>query len=182
MKKRYTIKDVGKGCVAIKNDGTMEQIKEALRLAFPNDIYGFMMSETYEEQAFFWKCANTNMWTFGNETNLPTQSVKEFLEWQPERGEMVLVRSADNHKWEPRMFLVEITGAREPFITMLHGHEDRLNKELVFDTILWRQIKQIEKPEEIKHELIEVKVTLNGESINPMQFTQEQWNKIIANQ
>ena len=178
MKKEYIIEQVSSGELDLENDGTLEQLKELLTLAFPKDktmLSGY--SKFYGQGVCF-----PNLWMPYEKANCPTQSVKDFFEWKPERGEMVLVRDHDSNEWDSRIFLVEITDATRPFLTVARADQDEFNKGRTFGVIPWRQIKQIEKPEEIKHELIEVKVTLNGESINPMQFTQEQWNKIIANQ
>jgi len=182
MKKEYIAERISKGEIDIENDGTLEQLKELLTLAFPKDHAKLSGSSNIYGRSHF--CPDT--WVPFKTKNRPIQSVKEVFEWKPERGEMVSVKLNYIDEWVPRIFLAEIIGAFRPFMAVRLGHEDEFNDGLGFDTINWTQMKKIEatepKPEEIKHELIEVKVTLNGENINPMQFTHEQWNKIISNQ
>lgn len=72
---KYTIKDLAEGRVAVKNDGTLEELREVLRLAFPlcdsipagdGEIYSLM------------DCSNIKSWGSGMDSSLPIQSVKYF--------------------------------------------------------------------------------------------------------
>ena len=54
----FTIEDLKQGRCAVINDGTLEELREVLRLAFPDSILDVSLDKN---------------------TNLPTQSVKDFL-------------------------------------------------------------------------------------------------------
>jgi len=189
--KKYTIEDARNREVAIENDGTIEQMDEALRLIFSEDPCCKLskLSSFIKTSRFFYAgFGNNRLWDYSNKTNLPTQSVKDFLtpEWKPVRGEMVLVLDTDLQKWEPKIFIAEITGDKKPFLCVLNGHEDEFNGGFGFYIARWSQMKRIETPEteriENPNEMIKVTVTLNGETINPMQLSRKQWGKIRTNQ
>lgn len=79
----YTLSDLANGKVAVINDGTLEELRTILKVAFPNDsiipsgYYAcYMRSEINPKQ---WNCL-TN-------TKLPTQSVKDFIkQLEPENS------------------------------------------------------------------------------------------------
>jgi len=181
--KKYTIEDASKGEVSIKNDGTYEQITVLLSLAFPNDRFRFFPTQDIATAKFFSASPNlAGRYFHSYETDLPTQSVKDFLtpEWKPERGEMVSIGGLGN-----RIFLAEIKGSIHPYIAVDSGDEDRYYNGCTFRTIGYTEIKQIETPEpkqERSIETIEVNVTLNGQNINPMRFSRRAWGKIRTNQ
>ena len=141
MKKEYIIEQVSKGELDLENDGTLEQLKELLTLAFPKDKTRLSGYSKFYRQALYYP----NLWMPYEKSTHPTQSVKDFFEWKPERGEMVLVRDHDSNEWDSRIFLVEITGATRPFVTVARADQDEFNKGLTFGFIPWRQMKQIEK-------------------------------------
>jgi hypothetical protein len=74
----FTIKDLSEGKCAVINDGTLEELKEVLKLAFPNDI-----SKGGGDGSCQWYTASTmfkGQWSgllFLKDE--PTQSVKLFL-------------------------------------------------------------------------------------------------------
>lgn len=71
--KLYTIKDLANGLVAVKNDGTLEELRKVIKLAWPNDI------KTGGCYRFYYKnCAKNEYWP-SDSTDLPKQSVKDFL-------------------------------------------------------------------------------------------------------
>ena len=124
--KKYTIKDLREGLCAAKNDGTLDEMQEVLMLAFPKDNYRFG-NNAYINGAnlFLANKSDPDRWMVADKTNLPTQSIKDFLEWKPELGDMVLVRDNDQREWEPRIFLAEIDGALEPYVVLHSGEEHR---------------------------------------------------------
>ena len=86
--KKYTIEQITKGEVAVKNDGTLEQIQELLDLAFPEDGMVLQKNGSIKDSKFFYCNSYSNKhWSWGNTTDLPTQSVGDFLEteWMPEK-------------------------------------------------------------------------------------------------
>ena len=72
----YTIKDLSEGRVAVINNGSVSELRELLRLAFPSDYSRLQGSERYY---YGIELYGDNSWTGDFETNLPTQSVKDFL-------------------------------------------------------------------------------------------------------
>lgn len=77
MKKEFfNIEDLAQGRCAVKNDGTLEELREALNRAFPDDKAKVSGCYKYYEKD---KYQTRNFWTCDSETDLPTQSVKDFL-------------------------------------------------------------------------------------------------------
>jgi hypothetical protein len=73
--KKYTIEDLATGKCAVINDGSVEELREVLKRAFPNDL----SPEDFRYEKYFRKNNTFSRWTWGNDYNLPTQSVKDFL-------------------------------------------------------------------------------------------------------
>mgnify|MGYP006431339535 CR=1 FL=1 len=100
----YTIQDLREGRVAVKNDGTLQELQKVLRKAFPEDntnIHGD--SITYYKCNLFeknWKPSSyiTNL--------LPVQSVKDFLQ---ESGypKVMWVRQNSFGYWHKRVVVGE---------------------------------------------------------------------------
>ena len=81
----YTIKDLSEGKCAVKNDGTLEELREVLKLAFPKDSFILSGGGTY----YYPHEYNPGRWVGNNFTNLPKQSVKQFLVTSSEyKGEL----------------------------------------------------------------------------------------------
>jgi hypothetical protein len=78
---KYTIKDLSTGKCAVKNDGTIRQLEEVLKLAFPNDPTPII---PYWEHLFFSASNNNpNSWEYFDdalEFDYPVQSVNNFLD------------------------------------------------------------------------------------------------------
>lgn len=69
----YTIKDLSEGRCAVKNDGTLEELRKVLKKAFPKDLtYTKGISDFYYRYSAISSCGN-------DFTYLPFQSVKDFL-------------------------------------------------------------------------------------------------------
>ena len=75
IKSTYTIDDVRNGKCAILNDGTLEELRTVLKIAFPKDEYPASGTSEY----YFRDNYRHHLWIWCDVTNLPTQSVKEFL-------------------------------------------------------------------------------------------------------
>lgn len=83
---KYTIEDLAAGRCAVKNDGTLEELKEVLKLAFPSD-----KTNTNGTCTFYHKISGGSSWVTSNNTNIPTQSVKDFISKDnPETQESIL--------------------------------------------------------------------------------------------
>lgn len=71
----FTIEDLRNGKCAVKNDGTLEELEQVLKLAFPKDIA--CIAGAYN--LYIMHHNNKKFWFGVDQTDLPTQSVKEFL-------------------------------------------------------------------------------------------------------
>jgi hypothetical protein len=70
---KFTIQDLAYGKCAVVNDGSLEELREVLKLAFPDD-------ETITSGSFrHYMLGSKYEWMTSDFTHLPTQSVKEFL-------------------------------------------------------------------------------------------------------
>jgi hypothetical protein len=67
------IKQLKEGKIAVHNDGTLKELTEVLRYAFPKDGWSITGANKY-----YISHGNTH-WILTNETDLPSYSVKEFL-------------------------------------------------------------------------------------------------------
>ena len=75
---KYIIQDLADGKCAVLNDGTVEELREVLRKAFPEDtIFIEGLSKYYYKHIF---SGNYGVWVSNEEIRLPIQSVKDFLE------------------------------------------------------------------------------------------------------
>jgi hypothetical protein len=76
---KYTIKDLAEGKCAVINEGTLEELRQVLGTAFPNQ------SRLVRGEAVFYFLyeEGEDAWTGENLTNLPAQSVRDFLMTQP---------------------------------------------------------------------------------------------------
>lgn len=72
--KKYTIQDLADGKCAVKNDGSLNELRRVLGLAFPNDDASVEGSHLYYEKDPF-----GNNWTCNELTFLPSRSPKHFL-------------------------------------------------------------------------------------------------------
>jgi hypothetical protein len=100
-----------------------------------------------------------------NQWNEPT-------EWQPKRGDRVLVWDDDEKLTEERIFLAEIKGSILPIVTVTFDYENDFKKENEFETTEWKNMKplQDEQPKEtdFKTKVIELVEKRIEESIEKM--------------
>lgn len=80
----YTLNDLTKGRVAVINDGISEELFKVLKFAFPKDsICTSVTLETFDKIfnvcKYYFMDDNEEQWDYSNYTELPTQSVKVFL-------------------------------------------------------------------------------------------------------
>jgi hypothetical protein len=90
------IKELSEGKCAVKNDGTLEELKSVLRAAVTK-WYDCLMGDSL----FYF--INNGLWQVDNTTDLHAYSVKDFLkeekeEWEPKWGEEVEI-SDDEKYW-----------------------------------------------------------------------------------
>ena len=80
------IKQLREGTIALKNDGTLDELNKVLIYAFPNDVQS---SKGYCK--YYFVSEDKNYWAFNDTTDLPLHSVKEFLEPENEYPKVMKV-------------------------------------------------------------------------------------------
>ena len=80
------IKQLREGTIALKNDGTLDELNKVLRYTFPNDVPS---SKGYCK--YYFVSEDKNYWSFNDTTDLPTHSVKEFLKPESEYPKVMKV-------------------------------------------------------------------------------------------
>jgi len=73
---KYTIKDLAEGRCAVIKDGTLDELRKVINLAFPTDVDAIPAGNS---RVYFRSLKNTLHWDSSNVTELPVQSVKDFL-------------------------------------------------------------------------------------------------------
>tara|TARA_R100001244_G_scaffold101776_2_gene75887 strand:+ start:2877 stop:3371 length:495 start_codon:yes stop_codon:yes gene_type:complete len=139
---RDNIKEVAEGRLAIKNDSTVKELREVVKLCFPTDI--FKASGCNE---FYFKHAdeeNVGEWDSSDTTNFPTISVKDLLEWTPVRGEVVMV-SVNKTDYHTRIFVAYIEGSEYPNHCVNKDDGTRFLKGDSFNSTKWRYMKRKEE-------------------------------------
>ena len=178
---KYTIEDGSKGKVAIKNDGTVEQLQELLILMFPSDKSHLRFGPSTGGSSFYYLSDYADgLWSCSNKTDLPTQSVKDFLEteWKPKKGDDVLVRESEYTAWVKRIFFTEIEGCLNPYITVSYVDEIKLHEGFGFRITPWAEMKQL-PPEEPKEPKIEFSVMVNGKETK-LSLEKSEWDKLMS--
>ena len=80
------IKQLREGTVAVKNDCTIDELNKVLKYAFPNDY-----TKSNGNRKYYFKHYDANIWMWGEKTDLPTHSVKEFLKPESEYPKVMKV-------------------------------------------------------------------------------------------
>ena len=137
---KFTIKDLMEGRCAVKNDGSLRDLIKVLTLAFPDDVQPKGLRSFY-----FRSRISSERWNSSDTVNIPSQSVKLFLETAfPKRGDRILV-SNDNGKWVERTFITFIEGELYPVVCVDISHECSFkhgNKFLTYNWCYWKPIEE----------------------------------------
>ena len=80
------IKQLREGTIALKNDGTLDELRKVLKYAFPLDI-----GNTTGLYLNYSASNKKNYWTGADTPNLPSHSVKEFLKPENEYPKVMKV-------------------------------------------------------------------------------------------
>ena len=151
------IKQLREGTIAIKNDGTIDELNKVLKYAFPNDY-----TKSNGNRKYYFKHDDENIWMWGEKTDLPTHSVKEFLKPESEYPKVMKVSMFPIKTKEQ----FENAGTRVVFMKK----NDRF--------IAWTNAKTIEKSEyEVATYPWSYAVDLNWqpeEETKPLKLTMEQ--------
>ena len=175
---KYTIKQLSEGEVAAKNDGTLEQTQKLMNLAFPEDSFIISESSFISYSKFFYLSPySKGRWTHGSKTDLPTQSVEDFLdaEWKPKRGDDVLVKDEVDTIWSKRTFITEIDGCVHPYVTVNSSCEVNFREGLGFGVDNWDEMKQLP----FKEPKIEFSVMVNGQETK-LSLEKSEWDKLMS--
>ena len=146
------IKKLAAGEIAVKNDGTVEQLRKVLKAAFPDDEFPVKGSDVY------YYSGDGGKWAAFRETRLPSHPISDFYtDDKPEfvRGEVVEVRDSEGDNWQRRIYLTKIEGSTHQYICVGYAHEDRFRVKKEFDINYWRQIRKLNPV--VKH----IEVTLD---------------------
>ena len=150
----FTIEDLKQGKCAVINDGTLEELREVLKLAFPNS------SSTDGLYKFYY--ARYNAWNCVDSCSLPTQSVKDFLIKELKRGDLVWVSDNDpNERGDQRISLAKIEGSTYPFVCVSSGEENSFKRGLSFSTVNFKYATKVEEPKEVCMTVEEIEKALN---------------------
>ena len=137
----FTIEDLSKGNCAVINDGTLEELREVLKLAFPdsgdNNVEG--------KYKYYIRSLHSG-WTPADETSLPTQSVKDFLTKELKRGDLVWVNDKNPDERDLQLILLtKVDGAKHPFICVEQGDESLFHDGLTFETTKYKYATKVKE-------------------------------------
>lgn len=138
---KFTIKDLAEGKCAVKNDGTVEELNKVLKEAFQTD------KKIFGDCSFYFLNEATTCWTGWFTTQLPTQSVKDFLEELetpklPKRGDKILVSDKGNN-WREAIFVTYIKGILLPIMCVYFDDEYDFKNNKIFRVVGWKYWKSI---------------------------------------
>ena len=136
---KYTIEDLRNGKCAVINDGTLEELKEVIQLAFP--FAGIPLgSYNYYYNGYqdgYWACSS-------DEPDIPVQSVKDFL--KPKSGYPKVMWVSDYSDFRDarkRVVFMEKCG----WFIAWHSSDTIEKAEKEFFTTPWKYAKDIEEPQ-----------------------------------
>ena len=166
------IKQLREGTIALKNDGTLEELEKVLQYAFPNDLYSSGKFPYYQAYGF-----HNRQWYPELETNLPSHSVKEFLKPENEYPKGMKVSSfpintkKEFEKANTRVVFMEKCGK---FIAWLDA--DTIEKsENITSTVSWNYAVDLDwQPEEetkpLKLTMEQIAQKFNAEKIEIVNY------------
>ena len=151
------IKQLREGTIALKNDGTLEELREVLKYAFPKE-----MTNPQGVLNYYYKRPYHDEWIGIDYTHLPTHSVKEFLKPENEYPKVMKVSNKpietlkDFENANTRVVFMEKCGK---FIAWLHVNTIE-KSENATSTAVWNYAVDLDwQPEE---------------EIKPLKLTMEQ--------
>ena len=166
------IKQLREGTIAVKNDGTIDELNKVLKYAFPNEP-----SESKGIRKYYFATSNKYYWTLNDTTDLPSHSVKEFLKPENEYPKVMKVsnnpiETLEDFKYaNTRVVFIEKCGK---FIAWLN--EDTIEKsENVTSTTAWNYAVDLDwKPEEetkpLKLTMEQIAQKFNAEKIEIVNY------------
>ena len=166
------IKQLREGTIALKNDGTLDELNKVLRYAFHND---FSVSKGFTK--YYFVSEDKNYWSLFDTTDLPSHSVKEFLKPENEYPKVMKVSnkpietSEDFKNANTRVVFMEKCGK---FIAWLDA--DTIEKsENITSTVSWNYAVDLDwQPEEetkpLKLTMEQIAQKFNAEKIEIVNY------------
>ena len=166
------IKQLREGTIALKNDGTLDELNKVLIYAFP---YEGSMSQGVAK--YYFAGLNKYYWTLNDETDLPSHSVKEFLKPENEYPKVMKVSKSpiktkeQFEKANTRVVFMEKCGK---FIAWLDA--DTIEKsENITSTVSWNYAVDLDwQPEEetkpLKLTMEQIAQKFNAEKIEIVNY------------
>ena len=166
------IKQLREGTIALKNDGTLDELRKVLKYAFPLDIVNttvLYLNYSASNKKYYWIGADT--------PNLPSHSVKEFLKPENEYPKVMKVSKKPIKTKEEfknastRVVFMEKCGK---FIAWLDA--DTIEKsENITSTVSWNYAVDLDwKPEEetkpLKLTMEQIAQKFNAEKIEIVNY------------
>ena len=171
------IKQLIEGTIALKNDGTLDELNKVLIYAFP---YEGSMSQGVAK--YYFAGVNKYYWTLNDETDLPSHSVKDFLKPENEYPKVMKVSNKpietleDFKNANTRVVFMEKCGK---FIAWYDA--DTIEKsENVTSTAVWNYAVDLDwQPEEeetkpIKLTMEQIAQKFNAEKIEIVNYENKQ--------
>ena len=156
----FTIEDLKQGRCAVINDGTLEELREVLKLAFPNDSLEVVGFSNY--RLFSASTLERGKWAYRTIEDLPTQSVKDFLTKELKRGDLVWVSDNDPDKRDTKaIYITKAEGANYPYITVAKSDEDNYHAGNRFAIGEYLYATKVEEPKEVEMSVAEIERALN---------------------
>ena len=166
------IKQLREGTIALKNDGTLEDLREVLKYAFPEDI-----TNSEGNYKYYYKRPYYNEWGCSDIINSQTHSVKEFLKPDNEYPKVMKVSNQpiktkeDFKNANKRVVFMEKCGK---FITWYDA--DTIEKsENITSTVSWNYAVDLDwQPEEetkpLKLTMEQIAQKFNAEKIEIVNY------------
>jgi len=147
----FTIQDLVEGKCSVLNDGSIEQLRKLLKLAFPEDE-----DVTAGKSKYYYKCPPiSKIWNSGDYTSLPVQSIKDFVEAgvdrsiTPEKAKSIIKIACNNWRqkllkiWANNIALDEKIEVSEEFYQEMRGVCTE-EQNGIFDTIFGKDKPKID--------------------------------------
>jgi len=108
------IEQLQNGEIAVKNDGTVEELKKVISLAFPKDI-----GVTYADRKYYFQWSRDTWIASYGKPSIKVVSIKDFFkdEWTPKFGEKILV-SDDKKEWIEQYFISYQKEVKYPYFVV----------------------------------------------------------------
>ena len=166
------IKQLREGTIALKNDGTIDELNKVLKYAFPNDV---SVSKGFTK--YYFVSQDKNYWSLHDTTNLPSYSVKEFLKPESEYPKVMKVSInpiKTKEQFEVALTRVVFMEKNNKFITWDNAKTIE-DAELIYLTCPWNYAVDLDwQPEEeskpLKLTMEQIAEKFNAEKIEIVNY------------